>query len=242
MASKARGVLIAGNWKMNLGPRGTQEFFSALPKLATAPGLTAAVFPPMLSLQRAVDLAPAHGLQVGAQNVHWENSGAFTGEISGPMLDEIGARWALVGHSERRQYFGETDETVALRTRAALDAGLRVIACIGETKEERDRGETRDVLRRQLERIEAHPNLVLAYEPVWAIGTGLTATPEMAEEGHEFIRSLVDVPVLYGGSCKPDSALGLLEQTHVEGALVGGASLEIESFAAICETAARIRS
>jgi triosephosphate isomerase (TIM) len=226
-------VIIAGNWKMFRGPDAV-----ALRERIAGIDVEAIVCPPFTGLDECV----AAGLTTFAQNVHWEREGAYTGEVSASMLLERGVAGSLVGHSERRQYFGETDETVALRTRAALDAGLRVIACIGETKEERDSGETRAVLRRQLARLEAHPNLVLAYEPVWAIGTGLTATPEMAQEGHSFIRSLVDVPVLYGGSCKPDSAPGLLEQSHVEGALVGGASLEIESFAAICETAARIRS
>jgi len=226
-------VIIAGNWKMFRGPDPV-----ALRERIAGIGVEAIVCPPFTGLDECV----AAGLTTFAQNVHWEPEGAYTGEVSASMLLERGVAGSLVGHSERRQYFGETDETVALRTRAALDAGLRVIACIGETKEERDSGETRAVLRRQVARLEAHPNLVLAYEPVWAIGTGLTATPEMAQEGHAFIRSLVDVPVLYGGSCKPDSAPGLLEQSDVEGALVGGASLEIESFAAICETAARIRS
>jgi triosephosphate isomerase (TIM) len=226
-------LIIAGNWKMFHGPDP-----AALHERIAGIDVEAIVCPPFTGLDACV----AAGLTTFAQNVHWEPEGAFTGEVSASMLLERGVAGALVGHSERRQYFGETDETAALRTRSALDAGLRVIACIGETKDERDRGETRDVLRRQLARLEAHPNLVLAYEPVWAIGTGLTATPQMAQDGHEFIRSLVDVPVLYGGSCKPDSAPGLLEQTHVEGALVGGASLEIESFATICETAARIRS
>jgi triosephosphate isomerase (TIM) len=226
-------VIIAGNWKMFRGPDAV-----ALRERIAGIDVEAIVCPPFTGLDECV----AAGLTTFAQNVHWEREGAYTGEVSASMLLERGVAGSLVGHSERRQYFGETDETVALRTRAALDAGLRVIACIGETREERDSGETRAVLRRQLARLEVHPNLVLAYEPVWAIGTGLTATPEMAQEGHSFIRSLVDVPVLYGGSCKPDSAPGLLEQAHVEGALVGGASLEIESFAAICETAARIRS
>jgi len=226
-------VIIAGNWKMFRGPDPV-----ALQERIAGIDVEAIICPPFTGLDECV----AAGLTTFAQNVHWEREGAYTGEVSASMLLERGVAGSLVGHSERRQYFGETDETVALRTRAALDAGLRVIACIGETKEERDSGETQEVLRRQLSRLEAHPNLMLAYEPVWAIGTGLTATPEMAQEGHAFIRSLVDVPVLYGGSCKPDSALGLLEQTDVEGALVGGASLEIESFASICETAARIPS
>ena len=226
-------MIIAGNWKMFRGPDPV-----VLRERIAGIDVEAIVCPPFTGLDECV----AAGLTTFAQNVHWEREGAYTGEVSASMLLERGVAGSLVGHSERRQYFGETDETVALRTRAALDAGLRVIACIGETREERDNGETRAVLRRQLARLEAHPNLVLAYEPVWAIGTGLTATPEMALEGHSFIRSLVDVPVLYGGSCKPDSAPGLLEQSHVEGALVGGASLEIDSFAAICEAAARIPS
>src|SRR5581483_6114674 len=175
-------------------------------------------------------------------NVHWEPEGAYTGEISPPMLLELGVAGSLVGHSERRQYFGETDDTVARRARAALDAGLQVIACVGETRGERETGETEDVLRRQLSVLEPHPALVLAYEPVWAIGTGLTATPEMAQDAHAFIKSLLAAPVLYGGSVKPDNAGALLAQPDVDGALVGGASLEVESFKAICETAARIPS
>src|SRR5207248_2333614 len=150
------------------------------------------------------------GLRTFAQNVHWASEGAFTGEISPPMLLALGVRGSLVGHSERRQYFGETDDGVARRTHAALEAGLEVIACVGETLAQREAGETEDVLRRQVSVLEAHPRLVLAYEPVWAIGTGLTATPEQAQEAHAFIRSLLDVPVLYGGSVKPDNAEGLL--------------------------------
>ena len=158
------------------------------------------------------------------------------------MLLELGVVGSLVGHSERRQYFGETDETVARRAGAALEAGLHVIACVGETQEQREAGETERVLRRQLSVLETHPDLVLAYEPVWAIGTGLTATPEMAQETHAFIKSLLDAPVLYGGSVKPDNAGALLAQPGIDGALVGGASLDVDSFKAICETAARIPS
>ena len=153
-------------------------------------GLDAIVAPPFTRLRECVDA----GLTTYAQNVHWEPEGAYTGEISAPMLLELGVTGSLVGHSERRQYFGETDQTVALRTRSALAAGLRVIACVGETLEQRERGETEDVLRRQLSVLEPHPNLVLAYEPVWAIGTGLTATPEQAQHAHEFIKSFLDDP------------------------------------------------
>jgi len=201
-------------------------------------GLDAIVCPPYTRLRDCVEA----GLTTYAQNVHWEPEGAFTGEISASMLLELGVTGSLVGHSERRQYFGETDETVAGRTRAALEAGLNVIACVGETLEERERGETDDVLRRQLSVLEPHPNLVLAYEPVWAIGTGRTATPEMAQEAHELIKSLIDAPVLYGGSVKPDNAATLLAQPAVDGALVGGASLDVDSFTAICQAAARIPS
>jgi len=220
-------VIIAGNWKMYRGPD---------PRALV--GLDAIVCPPFTSLRECVQA----GLTTYAQNVHWESEGAYTGEVSAPMLLELGVTGSLVGHSERRQYFCETDETVAKRARAALDAGLNVIACVGETLAERESGETENVLRRQLAVLEPHARLVLAYEPVWAIGTGLTATPEMAQAAHAFIKSLLDAPVLYGGSVKPDNAEGLLGQPDVDGALVGGASLDVDSFKAICETAARIPS
>ena len=177
-----------------------------------------------------------------AQNVHWAPDGAFTGEVSVSMLQELGVHGAIVGHSERRQYFGETDETVARRTAAALEGGLRVIACVGELEKERERGETEAVLSRQLSVLEPHPSLVIAYEPVWAIGTGKTATPDLVREAHAFIKSLLDAPVLYGGSVKPDNAAELMSQPGVDGALVGGASLDPDSFAAICRSAAPIHS
>jgi triosephosphate isomerase len=153
---------------------------------------------------------------------------------------------SIVGHSERRQYFGETDETVARRSIAALEAGLGVIACVGESEEEREAGDTELILRFQVESLRdavgVHARLVITYEPVWAIGTGKTATPDQAQDAHAFIKSLMDVPVLYGGSVKPENADELLSQADVDGALVGGASLEVDSFTAICQSAARIRS
>jgi triosephosphate isomerase len=158
------------------------------------------------------------------------------------MLQELGVYGTVVGHSERRQLFGETDETVARRARAALDAGLHVIACVGETQAERDAGQTDEVIRRQVSVLDADESLVVAYEPVWAIGTGLTATPEMAQQAHELVKSLLDVPVLYGGSVKPENAAELLGQPAVDGALVGGASLDVESFAAICRASSLVRS
>jgi triosephosphate isomerase len=220
-------VLIVGNWKMFRGP-----------DPAALTGLDAVVCPPFTELRACVEA----GLTTYAQNVHWDKQGAFTGEISPPMLLELGVAGSLVGHSERRQYFGESDETVGLRVRGALRDGLHVVACVGETIEERRAGKTEAVLRRQLSVLEPHPDLVLAYEPVWAIGTGQTATPEIAQEAHAFVKSILDAPVLYGGSVKPDNAGALLAQPDVDGALVGGASLDVDSFKAICETAARIPS
>jgi triosephosphate isomerase (TIM) len=228
-------VLIAGNWKMFNGPAETREFCSAF---SPPQGVEAVLCPPYVSLAAAVE----SGHTVFAQNVHWANEGAFTGEVSPAMLTEIGVAGAIVGHSERRQYFGETDETVARRAVGALEHGLRVIACVGESLEERESGQMDLVLRLQVEAVGdtvgPHERLVIAYEPVWAIGTGLTATPDQVREAHAFIKSLLDVPVLYGGSVKPDNAAELLSQDGVDGALVGGASLEVESFEAICRAAA----
>jgi triosephosphate isomerase len=233
-------VLIAGNWKMYKRPSETAEFCVDLKRLlADLEGVDVAVCPPFTSLAVAVQILAGTEIAVAAQNVHWELEGAYTGEISAPMLRELGVYGAIVGHSERRQYFGETDETTAKRARAALDAGLSVIACVGETEAEREAGETEDVLRRQVSVFEAEDNLVVAYEPVWAIGTGKTATPEMAEEAHALIKSMLDVPVLYGGSVKPENAAEILAQPAVDGALVGGASLDVESFAAICLAGSR---
>ncbi len=230
-------MLIAGNWKMYKGPRETREFCAAL---RSPQGVEAVLCPPFPSLAAAVE----GGHTIFAQNVHWASVGAYTGEVSAPMLLEIGVTGAIVGHSERRQYFGETDETVARRTEAALEQGLRVIACVGESAEERQTGQTELVLRIQVEAIAeaagGHEGLVIAYEPVWAIGTGETATPEIAREAHAFIKMLLDAPVLYGGSVKPDNAAELLAQEGIDGALVGGASLEVESFTAICQAATEV--
>ena len=200
-----------------------------------------AVCPPYVSLAAALGALAGSRIEVFAQSVHWEAAGAYTGEVSAEMLLEVGVHGAIVGHSERRALFGETDETAARRTAYALEAGLEVIACVGELESEREAGETEAVLRRQTtalaEAVGPHERLTLAYEPVWAIGTGKTATPAQAQEAHAFIRSLLDVPILYGGSVKPDNAAELLAQPDVDGALVGGASLEVESFAAICRAA-----
>ena len=231
-------MLIAGNWKMYKGPAQTAEFCLGLREQDLG-GVDAVVCPPFVSLAVAVQLLAGTEIAVAAQNVHWEREGAFTGEISAPMLRELGVYGAIVGHSERRQLFGETDETVGRRARAALEAGMFVIACVGETDAERESGETEAVLSRQLAVLEADDNLVVAYEPVWAIGTGKTASPEIAQQAHAFIRTRLDVPVLYGGSVKPENAAELLAQPSVDGALVGGASLELDSFVAICRAAPR---
>ena len=231
--------LLAANWKMFKGPREAREFCAAF---APPEGVETVICPAFAALQVAVE----SGHTIFAQNVHWADEGAYTGEVSAPMLLELGVAGAIVGHSERRQYFAETDETVARRTQAALEHGLRVIACVGESAEERQSGQTELVLKVQVEAIAeaagGRDGLVIAYEPVWAIGTGEMATPEMAREAHAFIKGLLDVPVLYGGSVKPETAPVMLAEDGIDGALVGGASLDVESFTAICRAAAQISS
>jgi triosephosphate isomerase (TIM) len=227
-------VLIAGNWKMFKGPAEARAFFE---RWQAPDGIDVVFCPPYVSLGAAVET----GQRIYAQNAHWEASGAYTGEVSPAMLLELGVQGTLVGHSERRQLFGETDEMVARRARSALEAGLGVIACVGETLEQRESGDTELVLKIQVEAIAfaagEHENLVVAYEPVWAIGTGKTATPAQAEDAHRFVKELLDRPVLYGGSVKPENAAELLSQPSIDGALVGGASLDPDSFAAICRAA-----
>jgi triosephosphate isomerase len=230
-------MLIAANWKMFKGLGETAAFVDAF---EPPDGVDVVICPPYPSLSAAV----GRGVTVYAQNVHWEARGAYTGEVSPEMLLELGVAGAIVGHSERRQLFGESDEHVARRARTAVEAGLGVIACVGETIEQREAGDMELILKIQVEALAfavgAHERVVIAYEPVWAIGTGKTATPEQAAEAHAFVKSLIDVPVLYGGSVKPDNAAELLGQPGVDGALVGGASLEPDSFSAICRAAASV--
>ena len=227
-------MLIAGNWKMFKGPREAQAFLDGFDAPA---GVDVVLCPPFVSLAAAVE----SGRTIYAQNVHWEENGAYTGEVSPAMLVELGVQGARGGPSERRQLFGDTDEMVARCTRAALEAGLGVIACVGATLEQRESGDTELVLKIQVEAIAfaagEHESLVIAYEPVWAIGTGRTAPPELAQAAHGFIKGMLDRPVLYGGSVKPENAAELLSQPSIDGALVGGASLEPDSFAAICRAA-----
>ena len=270
---KPRGVLIAGNWKMNHGISATRGFFSEISKLRLSPGaadalrngiLRAWAFPPMISLQEALADAKAAGFpfEIGAQNVHWEKSGAFTGEVSGPMLTEIAVSRALTGHSERRQYFGETDETVKKRSESLLAQGFQVVLCVGETRKEREDNRTFEVLNRQLtigldvaeRKLTKYLDgrLIIAYEPVWAIGTGLTATPEQAEEAHQMIRKFLwdqfgmeaagRTPILYGGSVTPENADSLLAGANIDGALVGGASLKPAGFVSLLEAGAKALS
>jgi triosephosphate isomerase (TIM) len=240
-------MLIAGNWKMHMRPEETADFCrTLLGELGDVVDVGVVVAPPYTSLRAAVEALDGSPVAVYGQNVHWEPEGAYTGEISASMLLADGVGGAIVGHSERRQHSCETDETTARRAHAALEAGLGVIACVGETLEQREAGETEAVLRRQVEAIASaipipERALRIAYEPVWAIGTGKTATPETAQEAQAFIRGLYPVEqILYGGSVKPENAEELLAQPDVDGALVGGASLDVESFSEICRTAARL--
>jgi triosephosphate isomerase len=250
-----RTPFIAGNWKMHKTVAEAEEFIQALlPKVAAVDGVEIVVCPPFLALQALVD--SARGSQVGiyAQTMHEADQGAFTGEVSAVMLSEIDVHGVVLGHSERRQYFNETDKALQLKVPKALEAGLTPILCVGETEDERERGETERKLRHQvqedLERVprERLAELVIAYEPVWAIGTGRVATPEQAQDAVAFVRALVanldgaaaeQVRILYGGSFKPDNAAELLALPDVDGALVGGASLDPGDFGAIVEIAAR---
>ena len=219
------------------GPAETRAFGIELREADLPASVEVVVCPPFVSLGAAAEVLAGTEIGVFAQNCHWDREGAFTGEVSAPMLRELGVYGTIVGHSERRALFGETDETVAERAGAALAAGLHVIACVGETEAEREAGRTDDVLERQLSVLTQDENLVIAYEPVWAIGTGKTATPEMAHRAHEVVKGILDVPVLYGGSVKPGNAAELLAPHTVDGALVGGASLDLDSFTAICRAA-----
>ncbi|HXY50476.1 MAG TPA: triose-phosphate isomerase [Terriglobales bacterium] len=246
----SRKKLIAANWKMYKTPDQSREFFQDfLPLVAGHERDEICVCPPFVDLPAAVESAKGSGVAIGAQDVHWEKEGAFTGEISTAMLLAVGCTHVIIGHSERRQYFGETDDMVNLKLKAALEAGLTPIVCVGEVLEEREAGLTEDVLRRQCLRAfhaisgKKAGKLVVAYEPVWAIGTGKTATPQLAADAHSLIRSEAAkafgeehanrLRILYGGSVKPENAKALMAEEEIDGALVGGASLDPKSFSAI---------
>jgi triosephosphate isomerase len=249
----SRTPYIAANWKMNKTIAEGEAFIQAvLPKVGALGDVEIVVCPPYLALQALVDSARGSSVQVYAQSMHEADAGAFTGEVSAPMLTEIDVQGVILGHSERRQYYNETDRALQHKVPRALEAGLTPILCVGETEEERERGDTERKLRHQvqegLEKVATArlPEVVVAYEPIWAIGTGLTATPDQAQEAIAFVRALVEdrdkaagqaVRILYGGSLKPDNAPELLALPDVDGALVGGASLDPASFAAIVEAA-----
>ena len=245
-----RTKVMAANWKMYKTPEETRSYLKEfLPLVAGHDRDEIVVCPPYTDVATAIETARGTNIAIGVQNVHWKADGAYTGEISAPMLLCLGVTHAIIGHSERRQYFGETDDTVNLRLKTALESGLTPICCVGEVLEEREAGMTDDVLRRQCVRAfhaisaKKAAKLVVAYEPVWAIGTGKTATPELAAEAHAVIRSEATeifgeefagkLRILYGGSVKPDNVSSLMAQEEIDGALVGGASLDPKSFAAI---------
>lgn len=250
----SRKVFIAGNWKMNKGVAETKALAAELKaKLAGVDKIEVAICPTFTSLAAAVEALKGSNVKVGAQNIHWADNGAFTGEISGAMLKELGVEFVIIGHSERRQYFGETDETVNKRLKAALKHGLKPIVCIGETLAEREGNKTESVLATQVK--GAYAGLtkdealktVVAYEPVWAIGTGKTATPEMAQDTHAFVRKQLAalfgsevaeaLRIQYGGSMKGDNSAALIAQKDIDGGLVGGASLKADDFASLVKNA-----
>ncbi|QEC47872.1 triose-phosphate isomerase [Baekduia soli] len=250
-----RTPLIAGNWKMHGTVAETDERIAALlPRLSTVDHADVAICVPFTALQAAVDSTRGSQLGVFAQNMHHEPQGAFTGEVSAPMLAELEVGGVVLGHSERRTYFGETDRALQLKVPAALEAGLQVILCVGETEEEREKGDTERRLRHQVqEGLEKVPSdrlgdVILAYEPVWAIGTGHVATLEQAQDALAFVRALVAdrdkeqskrSRILYGGSMKPDNAADLLALPDCDGGLIGGASLDVSQFTAIVEAVPR---
>jgi triosephosphate isomerase len=248
-----RRPLIAGNWKMHLTIAEAEAFVGALlPRVGAVPDVDVAICPAFTALQAVVESTRGSGVAVYAQTMHQAPAGPYTGEVSAPMLSELDVDGVLLGHSERREIFGETDRALSEKVPAATAAGLQAVLCVGETEAERERGDTERKLRHQvqegLERLDdaALGDVVVAYEPIWAIGTGLVATPEQAQEAIGFIRALVAdrdreqaqrTRVLYGGSVKPDNATELLALPDVDGALVGGASLDADQFAAIVEAA-----
>ena len=245
-----RKKVIAANWKMYKTPEHAKQFFhDFLPLVKGHDRDEIVICPPYVDLHASLEAAKGSEATIGAQNLYWKEEGAFTGEVSSTMLVAVGCTHVIIGHSERRQYFGETDDTVNLKLKAALEHGLTPIVCVGEVLEEREAGLTEDVLRRQCVRAfhalsaKKAAKLVIAYEPVWAIGTGKTATPEMAADAHAIIRAEAakafgeefaeKLRILYGGSVKPDNATALMSQEEIDGALVGGASLDPKSFTAI---------
>ena len=253
MNKSKRAAIIAGNWKMNKSRAEAKALVEELLPLVKDADCGVVVCTPFLDLETAVNAVSGSNVKVGAQNCHWAASGAFTGEIPASMIKEVGAEYVIIGHSERRQYFGETDETVNKRTRAALDGGLKVILCCGELLDERNQGIMEEIVGKQLKVAlggiseEELKNIIIAYEPVWAIGTGVTATADQAQEACKFIRELIaklysaeaadGITIQYGGSMNAKNAAELLSKEDVDGGLIGGASLKAPDFAAIVAAA-----
>ncbi|MGM0546131.1 MAG: triose-phosphate isomerase [Bacteroidota bacterium] len=254
-----RNFLIAGNWKMNCGPKDTSTLLQGIKnKTNGAPdNVDGLVCPPMISLTTAsVELHDIPGVALGAQNVHFEDNGAFTGEVSTAMLNEVNCEYVILGHSERRQYFGETDKTVNAKVNKSVNDGLKPVICVGESLDQRKAGEHKLRVKKQVQAAligiaeEDAANVVIAYEPIWAIGTGETATPDQAQEMHKMIREVLaelysednaeSIRILYGGSMKPHNAEELLAQPDVDGGLIGGASLKADSFTEIMNIAAEL--
>lgn len=253
MNKALRKAIVAGNWKMNNDRNAAKKLITDLKPLVADAACEVVLCVPFTNLETAISLCEGTNMHVGAENCHWANSGAYTGEISAQMLTEMGVEYVIIGHSERRQYFGETDKTVNARIRAALDAGLKVILCVGEVLEQREQGITEEIVSMQTKVAlggvteEELSRIIIAYEPVWAIGTGKTATADQAEEVCAIIRGVVAklynkaaadaLTIQYGGSMKPANAKELLSKEDVDGGLIGGAALVAEDFAAIIDAA-----
>ena len=255
MNKAKRRTVIAGNWKMNKTPSETTALINEMKPLVKDADCDVVLCVPFVDIAAAIEASKGSNIRIGAENVHFKESGAYTGEISAKMLKECGVEYVVIGHSERRQYFGETDQTVNLRTLAALNGGLKAIVCVGETLEQRELGYTETLLKYQTKMAltnvtaEQLKNVIIAYEPVWAIGTGVTATAEQADEGNGFVRSAIEevygkdaaetVTVQYGGSMNAKNADELLSKVNVDGGLIGGASLKVEDFSIIVKAASK---
>ncbi|MBQ9355519.1 MAG: triose-phosphate isomerase [Clostridia bacterium] len=255
MNKAKRRTVIAGNWKMNKTPSETTALINEMKPLVKDADCDVVLCVPFVDIAAAIEASKGSNIRIGAENVHFKESGAYTGEVSAKMLKECGVEYVVIGHSERRQYFGETDQTVNLRTLAALNGGLKAIVCVGETLEQRELGYTETLLKYQTKMAltnvtaEQLKNVIIAYEPVWAIGTGVTATAEQADEGNGFVRSAIEevygkdvaetVTVQYGGSMNAKNADELLSKVNVDGGLIGGASLKAEDFSIIVKAASK---
>lgn len=255
MKKDSRKAVIAGNWKMNKTPAQAKALIEEMKPLVAGADCDVVLCVPFVDIPAAVEAAAGSNIKIGAENIHFKESGAYTGEVSAEMLKEIGAEYVVIGHSERRTYFGETDQTVNLRTLAALNAGFKAIVCVGETLEQRELGYTETLLKYQTKMAltnvtaEQLKNVIIAYEPVWAIGTGVTATADQADEGNGYVRAAIaeaygadvaeTVTVQYGGSMNAKNADELLSKVNVDGGLIGGASLKAEDFSIIVKAASK---